>query len=104
MMHVACHYEVIEKPKILSSKILAHTLRQSPATCLTSSHLGYKYESQDEGSANEEPSAEESGKCIDKILQGVGSNDNDCEHNAGDVNGCCNILGIIKALDLHLAS
>ena len=31
-MHVACHYEVIEKPRILSSEILAHTPRQSPAS------------------------------------------------------------------------
>ena len=67
-------------------------------------YLGYKDESQDDGGTNEEPSAEESRVCIDKLIQGVGSDNDDCEHNAGHVDGCCDILGIIKALDLHLAS
>ena len=70
----------------------------------TSSYLGYKDESQDDSSTNEEPSAEENRKHIDKLIQSVGSNNDDCEHNASDVDGCCDILGIIKALDLHLAS
>ena len=67
-------------------------------------YLGNKDKSQDDSSTNEEPSAEENRKYIDKIPQRVDSDNNDCEHNAGDIGGCCNILGIIKALDLHLAS
>ena len=70
----------------------------------SSTYLGNKDESQDNSSTNEKPSAEESRKYIDKILQGVRSNDSDCKHKAGHKGGCCNILGIIKALDLHLAS
>ena len=82
---------------------LPHSLKASHLSH-ASSYLGYKNESQDKGGANEESSAEESRKCIDKILQGVGSDDNDCEYNAGHISGCCDILGIIKALDLHLAN
>ena len=67
-------------------------------------YLGYKDESQDDSGTNEKPSAEKSSKPIDKVLQGVGSNHNNCKCNARYVNGCCNILGIIKALDLHFAS
>ena len=67
-------------------------------------YLGNKDKSQDDSGTYEEPSAEKRSIPIDKILQGVGSNNNDCEYNAGDIDCCCNILGIIKALDLHLAS
>ena len=63
-----------------------HSLKASHLSH-ASSYLGYKDKSQDEGGTNEESSAEESGKCIDKILQGVGSNDNDCEYNAGHISG-----------------
>ena len=71
---------------------------------LTHAYLRYKHKSQNGGGANEEPSAEESWKHVGKLFQGVGRDNNDCKHNAGDINGCCDILGIIKALDLHLAS
>ena len=71
---------------------------------LKSPYLGNKDKCQDDSSTNEKPSAEESRKCIDKILQGVGSDNNDCKHNASHIDCCCNILGIIKSLDLHLAS
>ena len=63
---------------------------------------GYKDESQDDSCTDEEPGTEKSSKPVDKVLQGVGSNHNNCKHNAGDIDGCCNIFGIIKALDLHL--
>ena len=71
---------------------------------LSHTYLRYKHESQNGGGANEEPSAEQSRKHVGKLFQGVGRDNNDCKHNAGDINGCCDILGIIKALDLHLAS
>ena len=87
-----------------------HDVNSSTYT-LTMSHLShtfpylrYKYKCQNGGGTDKESNAEESRKCIDKVIQGIGSNDNDCEHNAGDVNRCCNILGIVKSLDLHLAS
>ena len=67
-------------------------------------YLGYKDESQNDSGTDEKPSAEKSCKPIDKVLQGIGSNHNNCKHNASNVDGCCDILGIIKALDLHLAS
>ena len=67
-------------------------------------YLGYKDESQDDSGTDKKPSAEKSSEPIDKVLQGIGSNHNNCKHNTGYVDGCCNILGIIKALDLHLAS
>ena len=67
-------------------------------------YLGNKDKSQDDSSTNEEPSTKESSKHIDKIPQRVASDDSECKHNAGHIDCCCNILGIIKALDLHLAS
>ena len=67
-------------------------------------YLGNKDKSQDDSGTNEEPSAEESRIPIDKLSQGVGSDNNDCKHNASHIDCCCNILGIIKSLDLHLAS
>ena len=75
-------------------------------TCpsVQSPYLGNKDKSQDYGGTNEEPSTEESSKPIDKFPQRIGSDDTDCQHNAGHIGGCCNIFGIIKALDLHLAS
>ena len=70
---------------------------------LSSPYLGYKDKTQDEGGANEEPSAEKSSKSINKILQGVGGDNDDCQHNAGHIDGCCNVLGIIQAFNLHFA-
>ena len=67
-------------------------------------NLRNKNESKNRGGANQEPSAEQSRKQVGEFPQSVGRNNNHCEHNAGDVNGRCNILGIIKALDLHLAN
>ena len=66
-------------------------------------YLGYKDKSQNDSGTDEKPSAEKSSKTIDKVLQGIGSNHYNCKHNAGNVDGCCDILGIIKALVLHLA-
>ena len=84
---------------LLMMKILAqHTSH------LSHTYLRYNHKSQNGGGANEEPSAEESRKHMDKLFQGVGRDCNDYKHNAGDINGCCDILGVIKALDLHLAS
>lgn len=71
---------------------------------LLTTYLWYKNKSQYEGGANEKPSADEGRKCIDKIFHGIGSDNNDCEDNASHIGGCCDILGIINALDLHLAS
>ena len=68
-----------------------------------SPNLGHKDQQQDEGSTNEKPSAEDSGKTIDKPLQSVGGDDDDCQYNAGDIDGCCNVLGIVQALYLHFA-
>ena len=66
-------------------------------------NLGYKDDSQNEGGTNKESCAEESSKSIDKLLQGIGGDDDDCQHNAGHIDGCSNVLGIIQALHLHFA-
>jgi len=68
-----------------------------------SPNLGDKDQHQDRGGTNEKPSAEDSGKTIDNPLQSVGGDDDDCQYNAGDIDGCCNVLGIVQALYLHFA-
>ena len=70
---------------------------------ITTSNLGNEDETQDEGGTNQESGAEESSKYIDKLHQGVGGDDDDCQHNAGHIDGCCNVLGVIQALNLHFA-
>ena len=66
-------------------------------------HLGHKDKHHDEGSTNEKSCAEDSGETIDKPLQSVGGDDDHCQYNAGDVDGCCNVLGIVQALHFHFA-
>ena len=75
-------------------------------TCpsVQSPYFGNKDKSQDDSGTNEEPSTEESSKSIDKFPQRIGSDDNNCKYNASHIDGYRNIFGIIKALDLHLAS
>ena len=58
-------------------------------------YLGHKDEPQDEGGANEESSAKDANKCIDKVFQRVGGDDGDCQYDACHICGCCNILGIV---------
>ena len=67
-------------------------------------YLGYKDDSQNDSGTDEKPGTEKSSEPIDKVLQGIGSNRNNCKHDAGYVDGCCDILGIIKAFYFYLAS
>ena len=83
---------------------MLHNFEAVELMWLHSPYLGNKDESQDDSGTDEKPSAEESGKPIDKVIQGIGSNHNNCKHNAGNVDGCCDRLGIIKAFHFHLAS
>ena len=55
---------------------------------LLCSHLWSKDQSQDDRGPDKEPRTEDSCKDIDQVLQRVGGDDNHCQDNTGDVDGC----------------
>ena len=66
-------------------------------------NLGYKHKSQNDSGTNEVSSAVNSSMHIDKLWQGVVGDDDDCQDNAGHIDCCSNVSGIIQTLHLHLS-
>ena len=50
---------------------MLHNFEAVELMWLHSPYLGYKDKSQDDSGTDEKPSAEESGKPIDKVIQGI---------------------------------
>ena len=63
--------------------------------CVCCPHLWSEDQSQDDCGPDEEPSTEHGCKNIDQILQRVGGDNDHCQNNAGDVDGCQDVLGVV---------
>ena len=65
-------------------------------------YLWHKDQAKNDGSAHQKPSAEQSGKTINNILQRVRGQNGHSQYDTGHIDGDSYILGVVETFDLDL--